>query len=542
MPREGINKYQNISYQDYLALQGKLRGVTPLSMAVFSSCTLEPLEPVLKAELAFEDWDASFDFYGFNIFEQELLSEGKYQATNYDAILLFFTLEQFFPELIWSFAAFSPQDLEKKMQEVISRVKTLIEAARKNKTPRIILTTFDLQGERPYYGILDRGLQHSQQEVLLQLNRSLAQLAASFKDIFVLDVQEGIARVGREQAYDRTMEYHGSLPFSSKALVEFGKEIKRILFAAYGKTKKCLIVDLDNTLWGGVLGEEGVEGVVVGPAGPGKAYYDFQRELKLLSSKGTVLAIASKNNPEDVEEMFSRRKDDMPLKLDDFVIRKIGWDFKEQYFQEIAQELDIGLDSMVFLDDSPVEREMIRQQLPEVYTPELPENASSYSSFVRDLYVFEKAVYSSEDLKKVQIYKEQGKRAELKQRLGSLEDFWKGLEMRLAIFLDEKSQIQRLTQLTQKTNQFNATTRRYSESEVERFIDDSSFTVFSWAVQDRFGDNGIVGLIIAEVSGNTARIDVFLQSCRVIGRTIEEAVFAQVAAYLKNQRKISRGG
>lgn len=351
----------------------------------------------------------------------------------------------------------------------------------------------------------------------------------------MLDVQDIASRIGKKRFYDWNMYYHSSLPFSSEGLVEIGKEIARVMFAAYGKTKKCIVLDLDNTLWGGVVGEEGPDRVIVGPTGPGRAYYDFQLQLKHLSSKGIVLAMASKNNPEDVKEAFLKRKDDMPLALEDFVITKIGWGLKPQSIQEIAQELDIGLDSMVFLDDSPVERELMRERVPEVYTPELPEGAGEYAAFLQELHVFEKNIYSQEDLKKVRIYQDQGKRASLKQESASLEDFWRTLDMRLTIFVNEKMQIPRLAQMTQKTNQFNLTTKKYSEADITRRMEDPKWQVFSWSVQDKFGDNGVVGLLIVKIQDKKASIDMFLQSCRVIGRTIEQAVISKVALYLQEQ-------
>ncbi|MDO8470429.1 MAG: HAD-IIIC family phosphatase [bacterium] len=524
------------TYKDYLELARRIDEAPqgePLSLAVFHSCTLEPIEPVMRVELVSEGFVPAIRFFGYNIFEQELLNPaGEYGK--YDVVLLFATLQEFFPELMYDFHNTVPLELEKKTKEVIRRIEQLIAAARRTSQPRIIITTFDYPG-RWYYGILDSQRDHSQKEALAHLNRGIATMASLHKEVYVLDVQDIASRVGKKRFYDWNMYYHSSLPFSSEGLVEIGKEFLRIIFSAYGKTKKCIVLDLDNTLWGGVVGEEGSDHIIVGSTGPGRAYYDFQLQLKQLSSKGIVLAIASKNNLEDVKEVFLKRKNDMPLSLEDFVITKIGWGLKPQSIQEIAQELDIGLDSMVFLDDSPVERELMREQVPEVYIPEFPEGAGEYAAFLQELHVFEKNIYSQEDLKKVRIYRDQGKRASLKQESASLEDFWKNLDMRLTIFVNEKAQIPRLSQMTQKTNQFNLTTKRYSEIEIEQRMESKTWEVFSWSVQDRFGDNGIVGLLMVEITGKEARIDAFLQSCRVIGRTIEQAVVSKAASYLQER-------
>jgi len=225
----------------------------------------------------------------------------------------------------------------------------------------------------------------------------------------------------------------------------------------------------------------------------------------------------------------------MPLSIEDFVTIKTNWNPKVQSLQEIAQELDINLDSLVFLDDNPVEREMVRSELPQVYTPEFPKNSSEYASFLRQLYVFEKNVYTLEDTKKTKIYKEQVERVTLQKSSNSLEDFWKNLEMQLVIKENDKDNIARLAQLTQKTNQFNVTTKRYSESDIEKFMADENISVFSWSLIDKFGDNGIVGLMVVKISGEDALVDVLLQSCRIIGRTVEQVVISVVAENMQDK-------
>ena len=292
------------------------------------------------------------------------------------------------------------------------------------------------------------------------------------------------------------------------------------------KRKKCLVLDLDNTLWGGVLGEDGIDGIQVDGDYPGKAYHYWQEGLKELERNGVILAICSKNNQTDVEALFAARE--MPLSLKDFACTRINWNDKATNIREIAQELNIGLDSMVFVDDNPTERELIRQQLPMVSVPEWPaqpyELPMFYAQLVNDYF----SVYTltDEDKKKTEQYRQNANRAQAQAQFTDMEDFLRSLEMRLTIREATEVTIPRIAQMTQKTNQFNLTTKRYTESDIRSLLEEGA-QIWTLAVADRFGDNGITGLMILK-SENGWILDTLLMSCRVLGKGIEEAFFKSV--------------
>ena len=301
------------------------------------------------------------------------------------------------------------------------------------------------------------------------------------------------------------------------------------------KRKKCLVLDLDNTLWGGVLGEDGIEGIQVDGDYPGKAYHYWQEGLKELERNGVILAICSKNNQIDVEALFAARE--MPLTLSDFACLRINWTDKTTNIREIAYELNIGLDSFMFVDDNPTERELIRQQLPMVAVPEWPSQPYELPIFYNQLVEDYFSVYTltDEDKSKTEQYRQNANRALAQTQYSNMEDFLRSLEMRLTIAPATDITIPRIAQMTQKTNQFNLTTKRYAEADIHSLLDNGA-QIWTLDVADRFGDNGITGLIILKPE-NGWIIDTLLMSCRVLGKGIEEAFFKNVIGRYKGALK-----
>ena len=297
--------------------------------------------------------------------------------------------------------------------------------------------------------------------------------------------------------------------------------------------KKCLVLDLDNTLWGGVLGEDGIEGIQVDGDYPGKAFHLWNEGLKELMNDGVILAICSKNNEADVEALFAARE--MPLSLNDFACKRINWNDKATNIREIAHELNIGLDSMVFVDDNPTERELIRQQLPMVSVPEWPAQPYELPTFYAQLVKEYFSVYTltEEDRKKTEQYRQNANRAQLQAQFTDMTDFLRSLDIQLTIAPATEITIPRIAQMTQKTNQFNLTTKRYTESDIRTLLANGA-QIWTLAVSDRFGDNGITGLIIMTADGE---IDTLLMSCRVLGKGIEEAFFKSVISRYKGALK-----
>jgi FkbH-like protein len=293
-------------------------------------------------------------------------------------------------------------------------------------------------------------------------------------------------------------------------------------------------------LWGGLAGEDGLEGVKLGEQGAGLAFAEFQGELLNLYRKGFLLALCSKNNPQDALAII-RDHPSMRLREEHFAAMQINWEDKATNIRAIAEELNIGLDSLIFLDDNPAERAWVKQSIPEVLVPDWPTDPSEYKTKLLELSdrYLHKLKLTAEDKKRGETYQAQAERKKLVESAGSLEDFYRGLEMKAKIGLADSFSIPRIAQLTQKTNQFNVTTRRYSEAEIRAFSEDSNHSVWWLDLDDRFGPNGIVGvLILKRDSKQTWRIDTFLLSCRVMGRTVENAFLATVSREIGAQRLI----
>ena len=342
-------------------------------------------------------------------------------------------------------------------------------------------------------------------------------------------------QVGRSLLYSNKRWYLGGLRFSTAGEKLIARELERILDAQLVARKKCLLLDLDNTLWGGVIGEDGVEGIQLSETGEGARYRDFQLRIRELGKMGVILGIVSKNNEADAFEVFERHEH-MVLRKDDFAAMKINWSAKAQNIAEIAQDLDIGMDSIVFIDDNPVEREAIRTALPEVTVPEFPADTCELASFLERVYkeCFFTLESTEEDRKRTEAYLANAKRAAERTAAPSIEEFLAGLRTKIFLTRARDEDLPRAAQLTQKTNQFNLTTRRYTEQELRALQTTPGADVFIASVADKYGDNGKVFVsIVRREAPDTAELDTFLMSCRVVGRFIEDQILDQLVKELR---------
>ena len=292
--------------------------------------------------------------------------------------------------------------------------------------------------------------------------------------------------------------------------------------------KKCIVLDLDNTLWGGVIGEDGFDNIALSLALPGASFIGFQQALRDLHDRGIILAINSSNNPEDALKVI-RTHPNMILKENHFAAQRINWNDKVKNMRELAQELNIGLDSMVFLDDSPFNREAMRTFLPEVETPDLPIDPSKYVKFLHALPYLESKAITDEDKMRGNLYVTERLRKETEKHFESREAFLKSLGTELTMYEDNPSSLARLAQLTEKTNQFNVKKRPLSEKEIEAYMRDETYAIFHARAIDQFGDQGIIAFALVRKEKNLWHIESLLMSCRVIGRGIEDAFITVIA-------------
>jgi len=354
-------------------------------------------------------------------------------------------------------------------------------------------------------------------------NNHVFNLAKENRQIKVVDFSTFASGYGTKELIDKRHFYLSQVPVSPRLARNFNQWFLQKIRAIEGIRKKCLVLDMDNTLWGGILGEDGVSGIQLGNTYPGNCYRDFQSWIKEIQNTGVILALCSKNNPEDVQQAFSQR-DEMVLKSADFSALRISWKNKAENLIEIAQELNIGIDSLVFIDDSPFEREQVKSMLPDVVVPDFPKQPYLLVDFIQEVYNQWFQVYelTEEDKSKSVQYQQNAQRRQLLNAFDTEEQFLKEMDIKLTISENNPVHIPRIAQMTQKTNQFNLTTKRYTPADINNLIS-KGYLVWDVAVSDKFGDNGITALAIVKTEGLTAEIDSFMLSCRILGRGIENA-------------------
>lgn len=353
-------------------------------------------------------------------------------------------------------------------------------------------------------------------------NAHLYELSRKHLNVKVIDFKSFIVSAG-QGVFDWRFYYISQSLINPKLNASFASWFQKQLDAIDGKRKKCLVLDLDNTLWGGILGEDGLEGIQLGNSYPGKAYYDFQIGLMQAKDSGVILTLCSKNNESDVLEYWEKHPAQV-LKQNHIAAYRINWQDKATNIRELAEELNIGLDSMVFIDDNPAERERVKQELPMVSVPDFPKQPYLLPQFLKEVYQEHFQIYqlTAEDKKKTDQYIANAERKVFSQTFKNSDEYLASLLMELKVFKGDEYSIPRIAQMTQKTNQFNLTTPRLTEQDVWNFVHTGAM-VNCLGVKDRFGDNGITVASVISIEDKLASIDAFLLSCRILGRDIEKA-------------------
>jgi FkbH-like protein len=382
----------------------------------------------------------------------------------------------------------------------------------------------------PLFGNLDGLVPGAPRAVVDRLNQAMRDAAAR-EGVLVLDLAHWAERHGRDAWFDPVRWHYAKQLVAPGAAVFYGDLVGRVLAALRGRSSKCLVLDLDNTLWGGVIGDDGLDGIVLGQGNAaGEAFIAFQSYVKRLSERGVILAVCSKNDPAIAEHAF-RQHPEMVLKRDDIAAFVANWQDKPSNLREIARALNIGLDSLVFFDDNPAEREIVRQNLPEVAVPEAPAEVTGFSRCVAEGGWFEAVSFTTDDQQRGQQYLANQQRDAASSSATNMADFLASLEMRMLAAPFNRIDLPRIAQLTGKTNQFNVTTRRYSQEQLAAFGADPKAVALSFRLIDRFGDNGLICVLIAlpdPADSATLRIDTWLMSCRVLGRQVEQEVINQL--------------
>jgi FkbH-like protein len=499
--------------------------LTPCRLALLRSFTVEPLVPLLQAAACAHGIALEVHVGAFNTYVQDILDPASalYRFAP-DVVLLAIQTRDIVPELWSGYADLTAEAHDAAISRTIDSLHTCITTLRSRSQAHLIVHTLETPA-LPSQGVFDQQSSNGQVGAIQEINTALRQLANQQRGVYVLEYDAVVARYGRIHWYDERKWLTTRLPISANCLAPMAQEWLRFLAPLTGRVCKALVVDLDNTLWGGVIGEDGMEGIQLGLEYPGAAYQALQRAILDLYQRGIILAVCSKNNFDDAMEALEGHPG-MLLRPQHFAAWRINWQDKVQNLREIAAELNIGIDALAFLDDNPVERAHIRADLPEVTVLPLPDDPMGYAAALRATPVFERLVLSDEDRERGRYYAEQRQRVELEQRATSLEDFYASLQQEVEIRSVDPTSLTRAAQLTQKTNQFNTTTHRYSEQQISTMVENPDWDVYTVRVRDRFGDNGIVGVVIVHDGDNVSDIDTFLLSCRVISRGVETSILS----------------
>ena len=518
-----------ISY--YEQLRPKL-SLLPCRLAILRSFTVEPMVPLLRAAAFNAGIDLALHLSDFNAYAQEILDpQSALYAFSSDAVILALQTRDVAPDLWHDFSALTADQVQAAIARVTAEFRNWVRTLRNHSEAHLVIHNLE-QPTIPNRGVLDARSADGQNAAIQQINRQVQEIASGHAGVYVLDYDSLVARYGRAYWHDERKWLTVRLPIAVQNLNHLVNEWLRFLCPLTGKLAKVLVVDLDNTLWGGVIGEDGMANIHLGDEYPGAAFQELQRALLDLHHRGILLAICSKNNRDDAMEALQNHPG-MLLKTAHFAAMRINWSDKAHNLREIAGELNIGVDSLAFLDDNSFERQEVTRQLPEVCVIDLPRDPMDFARAVRECPLFERLSLSAEDQQRGTYYRSQREREQLEQSASSREDFYRSLLQEAEIAPLTNSSLARIAQLTNKTNQFNLTTRRYTEQQISQMASSPGWHCFSIRLYDRFGDNGLVGVAITHQQGTTCEIDTLLLSCRVIGRTVESAFLAFLATHAR---------
>jgi FkbH-like protein len=457
---------------------------------------------------------------GYNRYSEDLVFENP-DLMNFkpDVVFIHTTWHNVsqFPELMEAEA-----EVEQRVRREVGRFETLWEKIHSDFGALIIQNNFDLPRLRPL-GNLEAFESSGRVNFLMRLNAEFAIYARKHSHFLINDILYLSAQIGLSAWHGHTYWYGFHMAVSPIATVALAQNVAAIVKSVYGKSKKCLVLDLDNTLWGGVVGDDGVQNLILGrDHAVGEAFLDFQRYVKDLQLRGVILAVCSKNDIENAREGFSHP--DSILKLEDFSAFKANWNSKPANIREIAEELNIGNDSIVFVDDNPAERAHVVDQLPEVATPDVGSDVTRFAEILEAEHYFEVHKVVQDDLNRSGYYDSNAERNSYQASFSDYGDFLESLEMKAEIAPFSPVYLERITQLINKTNQFNLTTKRYTSAEVEAIARDPMSITLYGRLADRFGDNGLVTALIGRIDKKTLELDVWLMSCRVLNREMELAM------------------
>lgn len=499
-------------------------GLLLMRVAFLSDHLLGPLPRLVRANLIMSDVLVEPYVAEFDSWQQELADPAsKLFAEARDFVILDLTLSRISPGLAGAFLSLTRTEVEREIDRAAGAISDALAAIGTQPNTRAIVHSFSAPAY-PALGIYDRLAPLGQRRAVEMLNQRVREDAARIGNTFVLETDALVADT--EGVYfDKRMFALAKLPYTPAGIARLAVEYAKYLRAGSGRAKKVLVVDADNTLWGGIVGEDGLDGIRLDADSEAAGYLELQSYVAELGRRGVVLALNSANEHADVDEVFARRAE-MILHPEDFAIRVVNWEDKATNLLYIAQTLDLGIDSFVFVDDDPVQCARIRAALPDVAVVELGSDPLGFVPALARPGWFDTLSVTEEDRRRNEMYRADAARRDLESLASDPDQFVGSLQVRLTATRLVSGGLARAASLTQRTNQFNLTTKRYTEDELRRLAADPTWSAFTVRVADRFGDIGVVGLVMTQRDGDVAKIDTFLLSCRALRRRVEDAMLA----------------
>jgi len=496
-------------------------------LGVVHSYTSDLLDPWLSLAGALEGLDVKTYHapYGLNLEEARAGSDLVTHAP--DITLMLLRREDLHPALVRPVVGLTPGEQAALSSQLLDQLFAIINAFRTHRVGHLVVTILPQQAG-PALGVYDPQSERSEAAWWSALKAEIGRrLRVAVEAALFLDLDDVMAQVGRDGFFDPRLWYSALFPFAPAAAREVSRRVVGLGAALKFPKAKVIALDVDNTLWGGIVGEDGFDGIALGHEYPGNAYLAFQRRLLDFQQRGFILVLCSKNNSADVQQVLNTHPHQV-LKPEHFAAMRINWDPKTDNLVALAEELNLGLDSFIFVDDSDYECALVRRELPQVEVVQTPARPVEVPYCLDQVSRLELISLTAEDLRKTEMYAQERVRRELRKNAdesgGGLNGYLASLEMVMTVGIDEPAPLKRLAQMTQKTNQFNLTTRRYDEQQMRRMIDAPNWMVAHFSLKDAFGDSGIVGLALFDLSEPAvAELDTFLMSCRVIGRKAESA-------------------
>jgi FkbH-like protein len=506
-----------------------LAPLTPFRLGLLSNSTTDFIVPGLIASAARHGIDLECIRGNYDQVMQEALDpDSAIHRSAPDAVLIAVD----YRGLPLRTSAGSAEEHDAIVNGALDYVQAIREAVKKNKKAVCILQTLAAPPET-LFGSFDSVLPGTIAGIVDCVNRRLAEAVRGTEDV-LLDVARIAHTVGLADWHAPAQWNMAKLPFSNSFIPLYAEHVSRILAALRGKSRRCLVLDLDNTLWGGVIGDDGLGGIQIAQGDPaGEAFLNLQRFALALRERGIVLAVCSKNDDEVARSPF-RKHAEMILRENHFAVFQANWNDKATNIKAIAEELELGLESLVFLDDNPAERALVRKLLPQVAVPELPDDPALYVRALSAAGYFEAVSFSDEDVKRADFYQDNARRVALGKQAGDVEAYLASLKMEITFQPFDETGRARITQLINKSNQFNLTTHRYTEAEVAEVARDPESFTLQVRLSDAFGDNGMISVIICRRHNSTEwEIDTWLMSCRVLGRGVEKMVLRELIEHAR---------